>query len=124
MVVVDYILILFRFKCCDFKMVFYMEDILFICKMVNLKMNVVFVIIQCFFLFSLVNCILEVKEVCCLFGIFVLNFVIFSRNMYDDLEELGQLVIESELEGKVVIEIRILFEELLVGKVEDVYEFI
>ena len=86
-------------------------------------MNAAFVITQCPSLPSLANRILEAKEVCRSFGIPVLNSVTFSRNMYDDSEESGRSVIESEPEGKAATEIRTLFEELLAGKVEDAYEF-
>ena len=123
MAVADHILIPLRPKRRDLKTVPHMEDILSTCKMVNPKMNAAFVITQCPSLPSLANRILEAKEVCRSFGIPVLNSVTFSRNMYDDSEESGQSVIESEPEGKAATEIRTLFEELLAGKVEDAYEF-
>ena len=119
----SHILIPLRPKRRDLKTVPHMEDILSTCKMVNPKMNAAFVITQCPSLPSLANRILEAKEVCRSFGIPVLNSVTFSRNMYDDSEESGQSVIESEPEGKAATEIRTLFEELLAGKVEDAYEF-
>ena len=123
MAVADHILIPLRPKRRDLKTVPHMEDILSTCKMVNPKMNAAFVITQCPSLPSLASRILEAKEVCRSFGIPVLNSVTFSRNMYDDSEESGQSVIESEPEGKAATEIRTLFEELLAGKVEDAYEF-
>ena len=123
MAVADHILIPLRPKRRDLKTVPHMEDILSTCKMVNPRMNAAFVITQCPSLPSLANRILEAKEVCRSFGIPVLNSVTFSRNMYDDSEESGRSVIESEPEGKAATEIRTLFEELLAGKVEDAYEF-
>ena len=90
-----------------------MEDILSTCKMVNPRMNAAFVITQCPSLPSLAPRILEAKEVCRSFEVPVLNSVTFSRNMYDDSEESGRSVLESEPTGKAAIEIRSIIEELL-----------
>lgn len=113
MAVADHILIPLRPKRRDLKTVPHVEDIISTCKMVNPKMNVACVITQCPSLPSLAPRILEAKEVCRSFGIPVLNSVTFSRNMYDDSEEYGQSVIESEPDGKAAVEIRSIIEELL-----------
>jgi chromosome partitioning protein len=81
--------------------------------MVNPHMNAAFVITQCPSLPSLAPRILEAKEVCRSFEMAVLNSVTFSRNMYDDSEESGQSVMESEPDGKAAVEIRSIIEELL-----------
>ncbi|GGW94316.1 AAA family ATPase [Alteromonas halophila] len=113
MAVADHILIPLRPKRRDLKTVPHMEDILSTCKMVNPKMNPAFVITQCPSLPSLSSRILEAKDVCRSFDVPVLNSVTFSRNMYDDSEESGQSVIESEPDGKAAVEIRSIIEELL-----------
>lgn len=113
MAVADHILIPLRPKRRDLKTVPHMEDILSTCKMVNPNMNPAFVITQCPSLPSLANRILEAKEVCRSFDVPVLNSVTYSRNMYDDSEESGRSVMESEPDGKAAIEIRSIIEELL-----------
>ena len=120
MAVADHILIPLRPKRRDLKTVSHMEDIITTCKMVNPHMNAAFVITQCPSLPSLASRILDAKEVCRSFGIPVLNSVTFSRNMYDDSEESGQSVMESEPDGKAAVEIRSIIEELLArGKGEN-----
>ncbi|QJR80036.1 AAA family ATPase [Alteromonas pelagimontana] len=113
MAVADHILIPLRPKRRDLKTVPHMEDVLSTCKMVNPNMNAAFVITQCPSLPSLASRILEAKEVCRSFEVPVLNSVTFSRNMYDDSEESGMSVIESEPTGKAAIEIRSIIDELL-----------
>ena len=124
MAVADHILIPLRPKRRDLKTVPHMEDILSTCKMVNPKMNAAFVITQCPSLPSLANRIIEAKDVCRSFDIPVLNSVTFSRNMYDDSEESGMSVMESEPDGKAAIEIRSIIEELLVRAKEPAHEFV
>ncbi|RDV29054.1 chromosome partitioning protein ParA [Alteromonas aestuariivivens] len=124
MAVADHILIPLRPKRRDLKTVPHMEDILSTCKMVNPKMNAAFVITQCPSLPSLSSRIIEAKEVCRSFDIPVLNSVTYSRNMYDDSEESGMSVIESEPNGKASIEIRSIIEELLARGKGESNEFV
>ena len=124
MAVADHILIPLRPKRRDLKTVPHMEDIISTCKMVNPNMNAAFVITQCPSLPSLAPRILEAKEVCRSFDVPVLNSVTFSRNMYDDSEESGKSVMESEPDGKAAVEIRSIIEELITrGKSNDVSKF-
>lgn len=122
MAVADHILIPLRPKRRDLKTVPHMEDILSTCKMVNPNMNAAFVITQCPSLPSLAGRILEAKEVCRSFDIPVLNSVTYSRNMYDDSEESGRSVLESEPNGKAAIEIKSIIEELLARGKGESYE--
>lgn len=122
MAVADHILIPLRPKRRDLKTVSHMEDILSTCKMVNPKMNPAFVITQCPALPSLASRILEAKDVCRSYDVPVLNSVTFSRNMYDDSEESGQSVIESEPNGKAAVEIRSIIEELLARRKGELHE--
>ncbi|MCW8107053.1 AAA family ATPase [Alteromonas ponticola] len=123
MSVADHVLIPLRPKRRDLKTVPHMEDIISTCRMVNPKMNAAFVITQCPSLPSLANRILEAKEVCRSFEVAVLNSVTFSRNMYDDSEESGRSVIESEPNGKAAIEIRSILDEMLARAKDNEYEF-
>ena len=120
MAVANHILIPLRPKRRDLKTVGHMEDIISTCKMVNPKMNVAFVITQCPSLPSLAGRILEAKEVVRSFDVPVLNSVTFSRNMYDDSEEMGMSVMEREPDGKAAFEIRSIIDELLVRAKGDV----
>lgn len=113
MSVADHVLVPLRPKRRDLKTVSHMEDMITTCKMVNPNMNVAFVLTQCPSLPSLAPRILEAKEVCRSFDVPVLNAVTFSRNMYDDSEELGMSVIENESDGKAANEIRSIINELL-----------
>lgn len=119
MAVADHILIPLRPKRRDLKTVPHMEDLLATCKMVNPKMNAAFVVTQCPSLPSLASRILEAKEVCRSFEIPVLNSVTYSRNIYDDSEESGKSVVESEPMGKAAIEIRSIFDELVARSKEE-----
>ncbi|GAB3012107.1 AAA family ATPase [Bowmanella dokdonensis] len=126
MAVADNILIPLRPKRRDLKTVPHMEDLVSTCKMVNPKMNVAFVITQCPSLPSLASRIIEAKEVCRSFEIPVLNSVTFSRNMYDDSEELGLSVMENEPDGKAAWEIRSIVDELFArgrGETYDIRQF-
>ena len=123
MAVADHILIPIRPKRRDLRTVPHMEDILATCKMVNPSMNAAFVITQCPSLPSLASRILEAKDVCRSFEVPVLNSVTFSRNMYDDSEESGMSVIESEPDGKASVEIRSIIEELLARRKGESHEF-
>lgn len=124
MAVADHILIPLRPKRRDLKTVPHMEDILSTCKMVNPNMNAAFVITQCPSLPSLASRILEAKDVCRSFEVPVLDAVTYSRNMYDDSEEYGQSVMESEPEGKASSEIRSIIKELLSRREGETYESI
>ncbi|MFT4938343.1 MAG: chromosome partitioning protein [Paraglaciecola sp.] len=122
MAVAEHVLIPLRPKRRDLKTVPHMEDIVSTCKMVNPNMNAAFVITQCPSLPSLAPRILEAKEVCHSFDIAVLSAITYSRNMYDDSEELGMSVMENESEGKAAFEIRSIIEELFArGKAENTY---
>lgn len=123
MAVADHILIPLRPKRRDLKTVPHMEDIISTCKMVNPRMNVAFVITQCPSLPSLAPRILEAKEVCRSFEVPVLNSVTYSRNMYDDSEESGMSVMESEPKGKAAYEIRHIIEELFARGRGELNEF-
>ncbi|ASP47595.1 AAA family ATPase [Cognaticolwellia beringensis] len=123
MSVADHVVIPLRPKRRDLKTVPHMEDMLSTCKMVNPKMLASFVITQCPSLPNQAGRILEAKEVCSSFGINVLNAVTYSRNIYDDSEELGSSVLEIEPDSKAAIEMIAIAEELLAMKPDNSHEF-
>ena len=123
MSVAEYTLIPLRPKRRDLKTVPHMEDMLSTCKMVNPKMLASFVITQCPALPTQANRILEAKEVCSSYGINVLNAVTYNRNVYDDSEELGSSVLESDPDGKAAAEMISIAEELLAMKPDNSHEF-
>lgn len=124
MAVADHILIPLRPKRRDLKTVPHMEDVLSTCKMVNPRMNAAFVITQCPSLPSLASRILEAKDVCRSFEVPVLDAVTFSRNLYDDSEESGRSVMESEPDGKAAGEVRAILDELLSRATGASHEFV
>ena len=123
MSVADHVVIPLRPKRRDLKTVPHMEDMLSTCKMVNPKMLASFVITQCPSLPNQAGRILEAKEVCSSYGINVLNAVTFSRNIYDDSEELGSSVLEIEPDSKAAVEMIAIAEELLAMKPDNSHEF-
>jgi len=123
MSVADHVVIPLRPKRRDLKTVPHMEDMLSTCKMVNPKMLASFVITQCPSLPNQAGRILEAKEVCSSFGINVLNAVTYSRNVYDDSEELGSSVLEIEPDSKASVEMIAIAEELLAMKPDNCHEF-
>tara|TARA_R110000787_G_scaffold281461_1_gene392804 strand:- start:551 stop:1219 length:669 start_codon:yes stop_codon:yes gene_type:complete len=123
MSVADHVVIPLRPKRRDLKTVPHMEDMLSTCKMVNPKMLASFVITQCPSLPNQAGRILEAKEVCSSYGINVLNAVTYSRNVYDDSEELGSSVLEIEPDSKAAVEMIAIAEELLAMKPDNSHEF-
>lgn len=123
MSVADHVIIPLRPKRRDLKTVPHMEDMLSTCKMVNPKMLASFVITQCPSLPTQGGRIREAKEVCSSYGINVLEAVTYSRNVYDDSEESGSSVLESDPTSKAAEEMKAIAEELLAMKPDDSHEF-
>ncbi|MGB1199563.1 MAG: AAA family ATPase [Thalassotalea sp.] len=123
MSVADHVIIPLRPKRRDLKTVPHMEDMLSTCKMVNPKMLASFVITQCPALPTQAGRILEAKEVCSSYGINVLNAVTYNRNVYDDSEESGSSVLESDPKSKAADEMKAIAQELLAMKPDDSHEF-
>ncbi|MDZ7903163.1 MAG: hypothetical protein U5L01_11730 [Rheinheimera sp.] len=69
-------------------------------------MIVACVLTQCPSLPNQINRILEAKEVVRSFNLRVLNSVTFSRNIYDDSEEKGMSVMDTDPDGKASSEIK------------------
>ncbi|BDX06322.1 AAA family ATPase [Planctobacterium marinum] len=111
--VAQHVLVPIRPKRRDLKTVAHMEDIISTCKMANPHMNMAFVLTQCPALPTMVNRIIEAKEVCESYDLAVLNAITYSRNIYDDSEEDGMSVFERDPNGKAAAEIRAVFNELI-----------
>ena len=79
-------------------------------------MIVACVLTQCPSLPNQINRILEAKEVVRSFNLRVLNSVTFSRNIYDDSEEKGMSVMDTDPDGKASSEIKDIINELLAMK--------
>lgn len=123
MSVAEHVLIPMRPKRRDIKTAPHMEDMLSTCKMVNPKMIASFVITQCPSLPNQAPRIMEAKEVCSSFGINVLESITYARNIYDDSEEKGTSVFETDPNGKAAEEIRSIANEMMSIKQELSYEF-
>ncbi|GLP95974.1 AAA family ATPase [Paraferrimonas sedimenticola] len=121
--VANYALLPLRPKRRDLKTVAHMDELLATCQMINPELKANFVITQCPSLPNQGKRIIEAKEVCKTWGIPVLDSVTYHRNVYDDSEESGLSVIETEGESKAAEEIRGLVNELMgVGCTEELAE--
>jgi chromosome partitioning protein len=113
MSVAAHILMPLRPKRRDLKTISHMDDIVATCLMINPKLKASFVLTQCPNLPNQANRILEAKEVCRTYDINVLDAITYCRNIYDDSEESGLSVIETEPDGKAAEEIRSIACEML-----------
>jgi len=123
MSVADHVIIPIRPKRRDLKTVPHVEDMLSTCKMVNPKLVASFILTQCPSLPNQVYRIIEAKEMCCSFGVNVLNAVTYSRDIYDDSEESGSSVLEIDPMGKAAFEMAVIAEELLAIGPDNSYKF-
>jgi len=113
MSVASHVLLPLRPKRRDLKTVPHLEDLISTCKMVNPKMKARVIMTQCPSLPNQANRILDAKEVCRSYDLPVLDSVTFSRNVYDDSEEMGSSVLELDETGKAANEIRNIIEEII-----------
>ncbi|MER2493867.1 AAA family ATPase [Catenovulum sediminis] len=117
--VATHVLIPMRPKRRDLKTVPHVEDLISTCKMVNPNMREAVVMTQCPSLPNQAGRIIEAKDVCRSYGLQVLNTVTFSRNVYDDSEEMGSSVLEQDPQGKAAEEIRSIVNEVMRLQVEE-----
>jgi chromosome partitioning protein len=108
-----HVLIPFRPKRRDLKLLPAMADLIDLIKPVNPDCKFLAVITQAPTLPSQVKRILEAKEACESFYLKTLKTVIFHRNSYDDADESGATVIEVKTDNKACEEIESLVDELL-----------
>lgn len=113
MSVASHVLMPLRPKRRDLKTVSHMDDIVATCMMINPNMRASFVITQCPSLPNQANRIIEAKEVCKTYDINVLDAITYSRNIYDDSEESGLSVMETDPKSKAADEIRTIACEML-----------
>lgn len=111
MAVADKILIPLRPKRRDLKTLSHMVDLVEQAQSLNTNLKARIVLTQCPPLPSQVSRIIDAKEVCKEFGIETLNGVTMMRNIYDDCDEGGRTVFESNDE-KAIEEIEGIANEL------------
>lgn len=116
MSVASHVLLPLRPKRRDLKTLEHLEDLVSNCNVVNPDMIVACVLTQCPSLPNQSNRILEAKDVVRSFNLRVLNSVTFSRNIYDDSEEKGMSVMDTEPDGKAASEIKDIIQELMAMK--------
>lgn len=113
MTVATHLLLPFRPKRRDLKTLVNVEKLVRLAKAVNPEMRVRAVITQCPALPSQVQRILDAKETCRSFGVDCLDAVTTSRNVYDDADENGASVFESNGDPKAADEIAAIAKEFL-----------
>ncbi|AVB17601.1 MULTISPECIES: AAA family ATPase [Pseudomonas syringae group] len=112
MTVASHLLIPLRPKRRDLATLEKLEILTRLAKSSNPKIKIKAVITQCPSLPSQAIRILDAKDACMSFGIEPLNAITMSRNAYDDAEEDGSSVIESNTDLKAKEEIEKIADEL------------
>lgn len=115
MAVADNILIPLRPKRRDLKTLAHMVDLVEQAQSLNSKLIPKIVLTQCPSLPSQISRIMGAKEVCNDFGIQTLNAVTMHRNIYDDCDEGGKTVFETD-DLKAISEIDAIGNELEIFK--------
>ncbi|MFJ3685569.1 P-loop NTPase [Pseudomonas sp. NPDC090208] len=115
MTVADLMIAPFRPKRRDLKTLPTVEDLVKLATAVNPKLQVRALITQCPSLPSQVVRILDAKEACRTFGLQTLDAVTMARNIYDDADENGSSVLESDQDPKAIEEILSIANELWGG---------
>lgn len=113
MIVASHMLLPFRPKRRDLKTLEHASVLISEAKMVNPKLMARAIITQCPTLPSQVNRILESKAVCNAFDVVALNAITMQRNIYDDADENGLSVFDSNADLKAQNEIREIAKEFL-----------
>lgn len=113
MTIATHMLIPFRPKRRDLNTLEHIEKLIRLAKAVNPSLQVFAVITQCPTLPNQVQRILDAKDACASFDIPVLSSITMNRNAYDDSEENGLSVLESDLDVKAKIEIEEIALEFL-----------
>lgn len=112
MVVASHVLIPFRPKRRDLKLLNEVATLVADTKASNQDVVIRSIITQCPTLPSQFQRIMDAKEACNSFDIPALNAITFNRNVYDDADENGLSVLEFGNDDKAIEEIRNIVEEL------------
>lgn len=115
MTVATHILIPFRPKRRDLKTLEHAEELVRMAIAINPGLQVRAVITQCPTLPSQLQRINDAKNACRSYGIEPLQAVTYHRNVYDDTDEGGLSVLETDVDGKAQDEIIAIATELLRG---------
>lgn len=115
MTVATFMLIPFRPKRRDLKTLPHMEKLLRLAIAINPDLTARAIITQCHSLPSQAQRIVDSKEACRSFNIEPLDAIIYTRNIYDDADEGGLSVLDTNNDGKAKAEIVAVAQELLEG---------
>jgi chromosome partitioning protein len=109
----DVALLPMRPKRRDLKTLGHLAELVNSCKMVNQQLAAYIVFTQCPSQPNQQFRINDAKQTASLYDISIVAAVLHERHIYDDSEELGLSVIESEPKGKAADELRYLFSSVL-----------
>lgn len=115
MTVATHMLMPFRPKRRDLKTLEHAEELVRMAIAINPGLQVRAVITQCPTLPSQLQRINDAKKACRSYGIEPLQAITYHRNVYDDTDEGGLSVLETEVDGKAQDEIIAMATELLGG---------
>jgi len=113
MTVATHMLMPFRPKRRDLKTLEHAEELVRMAKAVNPHLQVWAIITQCPSLPSQWQRVIDAKGVCKSYGIEPLEAVTYQRNVYDDTDEGGLSVLETDIDLKAQEEITAITNELL-----------
>lgn len=115
MTVATHMLMPFRPKRRDLKTLEHAEELIKMALAINPSLQVRAVITQCPTLPSQLQRINDAKNACRSYGIEPLQAITYHRNVYDDTDEGGLSVLETDVDGKAQDEIIAIATELLRG---------
>jgi chromosome partitioning protein len=114
----DIALLPMRPKRRDLKTLVHLDELVNSCKMVNQQLEAYIVFTQCPSQPNQQTRVNDAKQNASLFDIPIADAVLHERHIYDDSEESGLSVIESEAKGKAADELRSLFTSLIQCEVD------
>ena len=109
----DIALLPMRPKRRDLKTLNHLDELVNSCKMVNQQLSAHIVFTQCPSQPNQQSRVNDAKKTASLYDVPIAHTVLHERHIYDDSEEAGLSVIESEPKGKAAHELRSLFESIV-----------
>lgn len=100
----------------DLKTLMHLDELVNSCKMVNQQLQAHIVFTQCPSQPNQQTRVNDAKRTASLYDIPIASEVLHERHIYDDSEESGLSVLESETKGKAADELRNLFAEVIVNE--------
>lgn len=117
MTLATHMLIPFRPKRRDLKTLPKVSNLVQLASAINPGLSVHSIITQCPSLPSQGSRIMDAKDACKSYGINPLAAITFARNVYDDADEHGSSVVETEVDLKAKAEVQAIADELWEGMV-------